>query len=231
MRRQWGRRTALAAALSLVMLSVAVTAVSSQRLPESAGATSTIVSRDGVELVVTRTEKHDRPVPVPVGSSKADAPTDSRVRSDAATAGANSTIGDDARFDLDGDGLDEIVSQVTANSPDIGYRRVVIDYSHLPVRDFVGSSVTPQAHGFFGAAMATGDFDGDGNTDLVIGDAGEFVSGQPGGEHDVAGAVWVFRGTRRGNRSGYAAAPESGHPWRAGRDGGIRAVREQRRGG
>jgi hypothetical protein len=48
----------------------------------------------------------------------------------------------------------------------------------------------PEDQDFFGQALATGDFDGNGCTDLAVGAPGEGIGG-----NDAAGAVYVFYGT------------------------------------
>lgn len=54
--------------------------------------------------------------------------------------------------------------------------------------------VGPEAEGWFGSAVATGDMDGDGAPELIIGAPGvNFESAA--NEQDTAGAVYVFRGS------------------------------------
>jgi hypothetical protein len=87
-----------------------------------------------------------------------------------------------SRFDLDGDGLDEIVTTGATGSS----RVLVIDYSRpeLITRTIpLGSDLQD------GRNLAAGDFNGDGFSDLAVGDPIRVPRG---------GAVWVFYGSANG---------------------------------
>jgi hypothetical protein len=60
-------------------------------------------------------------------------------------------------------------------------------------QDSPGTVGVPAASAFFGSALAAGDFDNDGFTDLAIGIRGQNIGGAPG-----AGAVQVLRGSATG---------------------------------
>src|SRR5690606_6316400 len=106
-----------------------------------------------------------------------------------------------ATGDFDGDGLDDLAVGVYRDraSGEDGAGAVNVLYGHaggladprnqLWHEDSPGVLGTPEVNDFFGAAVAAGDFDGDGFGDLAIGVTGQAVLGE-----DDAGAVSVLYG-------------------------------------
>ncbi|MDN3357329.1 FG-GAP repeat protein [Actinomadura sp. DC4] len=140
--------------------------------------------------------------------------------------------------DVNGDGVEDIVTSTTARmlpdygrAPDVGGSvEVIPGGSHLPgamtsliSQDSPGVPGTSQAGDAFGFALATGDFDGDGLTDVAIGAPYKDVTDPAGVLQRDAGSVTVLYGTpdfpyleSRGlsqiiqTASGLNAAPEAG---------------------
>ncbi|ROT27977.1 hypothetical protein EF879_22310 [Micromonospora sp. HM5-17] len=102
------------------------------------------------------------------------------------------------RSDFDGDGFDDIAASASPfqyTFPDRPNGLVVVQYSSAPQIDYLYSVVAPgEAVSGFGAALATGDFNGDGYHDLAIGvpDEVDPVNGAQ------AGGVWVVPGSSVG---------------------------------
>ncbi|MGW0431525.1 hypothetical protein ACWDV4_03085 [Micromonospora sp. NPDC003197] len=106
------------------------------------------------------------------------------------------------KADLDGDGVDEII---TSSPP-----QVYVDYSRLRVTDKVQPVEVDNSTLGFGESLATGDFDGDGYDDLAVGNPREEIrrqlappiKGKPilGPPMENAGGVWVLRGGPNGLR-------------------------------
>lgn len=107
-----------------------------------------------------------------------------------------------ARADFDGDGVDDLAvagseAEIPGDLRPWPAGAVAVRYSRLQRDDlFFGSSETGQGQGVFGTALATGDFDGDGWDDLVIGEPGDSATGTS--RTLGAGVVWVLPGSRSG---------------------------------
>lgn len=106
------------------------------------------------------------------------------ARADAAPADAR------ARFDLDGDGRDELVVAgfVTVAQGTSGYG-LMIDYSGSAWRQYLLPPDGPRLNSRFGDALAAGDLNADGYADLIVGDPMANSS---------AGDVWIYPGGRDG---------------------------------
>lgn len=95
--------------------------------------------------------------------------------------------------DFDGDGVDDIAivgQSLPADGSPLAGNILVVRYSTAPYTDYV-SDTGPG--GSFGTAIATGDFNRDGYTDLAIGDGYAPVT-VGGTSVDQAGIVWVIPG-------------------------------------
>jgi hypothetical protein len=128
-----------------------------------------------------------------------------------------------ATGDFDGDGIDDVA--VGAPAATVGGQRaagevIVLMGGEGGVLPYSGPGVpltgtVPESGDQFGASLTTGDFDGDGDDDLVVGAPGEGVAGRA-----AAGAVTVFDGSPDGlsttarelaaNTTNVAGAPEAG---------------------
>src|SRR5918992_1147675 len=109
-----------------------------------------------------------------------------------------------ATADFDGDGHADLVvgapvedTSGHANTGVVhilyGGRRGLTTRDELLGQGFAGVPGTPEAEQNFGAALAAGDFDGDGRDDLAVGIPDDTVGGAP-----AAGAAVVMYSTRRG---------------------------------
>jgi hypothetical protein len=128
-----------------------------------------------------------------------------------------------ATGDFDGDGTDDVAIGAPAATVDgkraagevvvlMGGEGGVMPVSG-PAEPLTGKVV--ESGDQFGASLATGDFDGDGDDELIVGSPGEGVAGKP-----VAGAVTVFDGSPDGlsttpreiaaNTANVAGDPEAG---------------------
>ncbi|MET9672578.1 hypothetical protein ABZY68_05680 [Streptomyces sp. NPDC006482] len=115
------------------------------------------------------------------------------------------TRADDRNHDFDGDGFDDVLAG--APGATVGGKRgaglVTVQYGSpdgidtraatIVSQDTTGVPGAAETGDSFGAAVATGDLDGDGYDDAVIGAPGEDV-----GAVADAGMVTVLRGTARG---------------------------------
>ena len=106
--------------------------------------------------------------------------------------------------DFDGDGYGDLVvgapGEDTSGHANTGVvhilyggRRGLTTRDELLGQGFAGVPGTPEAEQNFGAALAAGDFDGDGRDDLAVGIPDDTVGGAP-----AAGAAVVMYSTRRG---------------------------------
>ena len=128
-----------------------------------------------------------------------------------------------ATGDFDGDGIDDVAVGAPAATVDgkraagevvvlMGGEAGVLPFSG-PAEPLTGKVI--ESGDQFGASLATGDFDGDGDDELVVGSPGEGVGGKA-----VAGAVTVFEGSPDGlsttpreiaaNTTSVAGDPEPG---------------------
>ncbi|MDO3701663.1 FG-GAP-like repeat-containing protein [Micromonospora sp. C28SCA-DRY-2] len=106
----------------------------------------------------------------------------------AARAGAAPADGR-ARFDLDGDGRDElVVAGLVTVQGSSGYG-IMIDYSGSDWRQYLLPPGGPRLNSRFGDALAAGDLNADGYADLVVGDSMANAR---------AGDVWIYPGGRYG---------------------------------
>ncbi len=101
--------------------------------------------------------------------------------------------------DFDGDEFDDVAVGAPAATVD-GHRgagEVVVLYGSaeglLPATAVLLEGLARENADLFGASLVTGDFDGDGDDELVVGAPGEAIAGRP-----VAGAVTVFDGSPDG---------------------------------
>jgi hypothetical protein len=130
-----------------------------------------------------------------------------------------------ATGDFDGDEIDDLA--VGAPAATVGGQRaageVVVLYGSAdgvqPARSgrdgLLLHGLDPESGDQFGASLTTGDFDGDGDDELVVGSPGEGIA-----RRALAGAVSVFDGSRDGlgttprelsaNTAAIAGAPEAG---------------------
>jgi hypothetical protein len=95
-----------------------------------------------------------------------------------------------ARFDLDGDGIDEVVAGAFCGP--MGYC-LVVRYSRSSRTDWISPPITSPTRPNFGDVLTAGDFNRDGYLDLAVSNEGEFVPAL-GNAGAFGGAVWVFYG-------------------------------------
>jgi len=110
-----------------------------------------------------------------------------------------------AAGDFDGNGVDDLAIGVSredfGSTPNVGQVHVVPGFfpgglnpgsAVIWTQDAIFGAGSSEANDFFGAALATGDFDHDGHDDLAIGYPGEFQLG------DNDGGVAILMGTSEG---------------------------------
>ncbi|MEH1012379.1 FG-GAP-like repeat-containing protein [Micromonospora sp. CPCC 206060] len=109
---------------------------------------------------------------------------------------AATTTGGPSRFDLDGDGLDEIVVEGFVQKGDGSWGNgIVIRYSRDGYLQHLLKPSGPLLGSYFGESLTAGDFNGDGYADLVVGDRQE--AAVPGDSTtNWAGGIWIFYGGR-----------------------------------
>ncbi|MFF5074982.1 FG-GAP repeat protein [Micromonospora olivasterospora] len=103
------------------------------------------------------------------------------------------------RSDFDGDGVDDVAvtgDPFDPNLPHYPTGVVVVRYSSAPQVDYFMGVLPPVEGGCscFGAALAAGDFNGDGYDDLAIGDSDEVDPRN----RIHGGGVWIVPGSRTG---------------------------------
>ena len=130
---------------------------------------------------------------------------------------------DGARFDFDGDGVPDLAAGAAGENAGAGAVHILYGGAgglaatgNQLFAQGAGASGTPEAGDRFGAALAGGDFDGDGFDDLAVGTPGDKV-----GTVADAGSVQILYGSAAGltstgrlllheNSSGVAGASEQG---------------------
>jgi hypothetical protein len=98
--------------------------------------------------------------------------------------------------DMDGDGVaDYAAGTVTGAFPYQGRVRVYSGADGGVIYEWLGATTPTTANGDLGSALATGDFNGDGAADLVIGDQSYFMLDAVTGQWTQPGGAFLYFGS------------------------------------